>query len=120
MRCKFFICRYSQLSLTCVLCSFQPPGKMHAVYTPVKTVAQGGHFFLYDALHQTEVARSVDHKFGNHTTNQHHYNAYETLNRMVLALPYLPADFGKLCLAVVVDEANFASQCYMNNLSSRS
>ncbi|KZS99465.1 uncharacterized protein LAESUDRAFT_765501 [Laetiporus sulphureus 93-53] len=72
---------------------FQPPGKMHAVYTPVKSVAQGGHFFLYDTLHRTELARSVDNKYGNHTTNQNHYNAMETLNRMVLTLPYLPADF---------------------------
>ncbi|KAF9461597.1 hypothetical protein BDZ94DRAFT_1237583 [Collybia nuda] len=37
-----------------------PPGTWHLVYTPVRTVACGGHFYNYDTLHLTEASRHYD------------------------------------------------------------
>ncbi|KZT19777.1 hypothetical protein NEOLEDRAFT_1151755 [Neolentinus lepideus HHB14362 ss-1] len=65
----------------------QPPAIMHAIYTPVKTVATGGHFFLYDAMHLTEISMDIDHDHSDVTTNQVHHGAHHLLVNMTLALP---------------------------------
>ncbi|TDL13818.1 hypothetical protein BD410DRAFT_810230 [Rickenella mellea] len=76
---------------------FQPPGAFHVVYTPVKGMTSGGHFFCYDTLHLTEFARAYDiskkpdtddprHKI---STNSEHPSASRKLYRMALAMPSL-------------------------------
>jgi hypothetical protein len=73
----------------------QPPGVLHAVYTPVKTIATGGHFFTYDTLHLTEIARAYDNSFLNQqlrkevATNNEHPAVPRQITRMLLALPRL-------------------------------
>ncbi|KAJ3884393.1 hypothetical protein GG344DRAFT_84088 [Lentinula edodes] len=63
----------------------QPPYTFHTVYTPVPTVATGGHFHTVHTLHRTEVSRWVqrDVDITNHEEDLSHY----VLIRMILALP---------------------------------
>ncbi|KAG1719706.1 uncharacterized protein EDB91DRAFT_1009058, partial [Suillus paluster] len=63
-----------------------PPGTVHAVYTPVPSVATGGHFYHYSCMHLTELARYMDAEVGHCTTNQNLNHASETIRRMVLAI----------------------------------
>ncbi|KAF8058566.1 hypothetical protein FPV67DRAFT_1676141 [Lyophyllum atratum] len=69
-----------------------PPGVFHAVYTPIRNVAKGGHLFLYDALHLTEAARASDHKRAKFVTNTEHVSVGRTLARMAIALLRLSSD----------------------------
>ena len=78
------------------LCRFQPPGVFHKVYTPVKSIATGGHFLTYGSLHLTEIARSYDKGlYGDYgvrkgsVTNNEHLGVPRQLSRMMLGLPYL-------------------------------
>ena len=68
---------------------------LHAVYTPLASVAVGGHFYSYNTMHLTEESRSIDSLHGKFTTNKEHYHVLDTLIRMVLALPYLSPNIGK-------------------------
>ncbi|KAF9456891.1 hypothetical protein BDZ94DRAFT_1314719 [Collybia nuda] len=61
-----------------------PPGMWHLVYTPVRTVACGGHFYNYDTLHLTEVLRHYDKTRANQVTNTTHISTYRTLCQMML------------------------------------
>lgn len=79
---KYLLHKY-QLTFT----SFQPPGQFHAVYTPVKTLADGGHALNFEWLHLTELSRYLDVKKGKSFTNQVHEHSLETLQRMVVNLP---------------------------------
>ncbi|KAF8056078.1 hypothetical protein FPV67DRAFT_1678618 [Lyophyllum atratum] len=63
-----------------------PPGVFHAVYTPIRNVAKGGHLFIYDALHLTEAARASDHERAKFVTNTEHISVSRTLARMAVAL----------------------------------
>lgn len=67
----------------------QPPGTLHAVYTPTPSFCTGGHFYHYECMHLTELARCIDAAQGDATTNQHLSHALETLRRMVIATPSL-------------------------------
>ncbi|KAG2045475.1 hypothetical protein BDR06DRAFT_1015617 [Suillus hirtellus] len=67
----------------------QPPGTMHAVYTPVASFATGGHFYHYGCMHLTELARYIDAEVADSTTNQVLEHTLETVRRMVIAIPYL-------------------------------
>lgn len=60
------------------------PGAWHAVYTPVRTVATGGHIFMYETMHLTEVSRSFDRQHGLCVTNTSHVSAYDTLCCMMI------------------------------------
>ncbi|KAG2737446.1 hypothetical protein P692DRAFT_20883555 [Suillus brevipes Sb2] len=66
-----------------------PPGLPHAVYTPVKTFATGGHAYNFRCLHLSELARYIDATTGDCTTNQKLEHALETLRRMLIAVPRL-------------------------------
>jgi hypothetical protein len=81
MSCGF----YFILSSTCLLIPrrIQPANDWHEVYTPAKSVTVGGHFFLYDTLHSTEVGRRFD-IIRPGTTNQHHSSAQLTLSAMMV------------------------------------
>lgn len=63
-----------------------PPGAWHAVYTPINTLAVGGHFLTYECMAQTEVARFHDIKYSRQATNTSHEGIERTLARMSLAL----------------------------------
>lgn len=79
--------------------SVMPPGMWHSVYTPVGTQTSGGHFLMYDTMHQTYVARGYDtSKYpdedidgirlrGDYSTNKSQSVDRQIL-RMVLALEY--------------------------------
>ncbi|THH16202.1 hypothetical protein EW146_g4404 [Bondarzewia mesenterica] len=49
-----------------------PPGTWHSVYTPVKSLAVGGHFLTCECLSQTELARAFDKVHGEVATNTYH------------------------------------------------
>lgn len=72
-----------------VLLSIQSPGLWHKVYTPVKTITSGGHFYSFDALTHTEMSRAFDAKFSLSATNAEHDSSMRTLIRMALAIPYI-------------------------------
>jgi len=63
-----------------------PPGTWHEVYTPVKTIASGGHFLTYETMHLTQWARFMDHGFAASATNADHPAIDRTVYCMVLAL----------------------------------
>ncbi|KAF8870298.1 hypothetical protein BD779DRAFT_1681290 [Infundibulicybe gibba] len=60
-----------------------PPGTWHLVYTPVGTHASGGHIYMYDTLHLTEISRWFDREHGFEVTNTSHISAYMTLCMMM-------------------------------------
>lgn len=63
-----------------------PPGAWHMVYTPVRTVATGGHLFLYDTMHFTEMSRWFDNTHAREVTNTTHIAAFDTLCLMTIQL----------------------------------
>jgi hypothetical protein len=71
----------------------QPPGVFHEVYTPVKSIASGGHFLTYNTMHLTDIARVYDSSIYEHrprhtfATNNVHDAVPRQLTRMMLALP---------------------------------
>jgi len=73
----------------------QPPGAWHTVYTPTKGMTTGGHLWIYEALHLTEISHTYDDSVdqegvfrGNYATNETHV-ADRQIIRMMLALPDL-------------------------------
>jgi hypothetical protein len=66
--------------------SIMPPGTWHCVYTATPTFTDGGHFYLYDALHLTEFSRAFDKLFACSSTNSNH-QVDRSLCRLSLALP---------------------------------
>ncbi|KAK7447755.1 hypothetical protein VKT23_014013 [Stygiomarasmius scandens] len=68
-----------------------PPGQLHMVYTPQRSIAIGGHMLLYDCMHLTELARYIHARHG-HTSNDDHSGMHRTLVRMMLALPFVVQD----------------------------
>ncbi|KAI0739768.1 hypothetical protein C8Q80DRAFT_1124104 [Daedaleopsis nitida] len=64
----------------------QGPGSFHMVYTPVKTVAIGGHFLALDTLPQTLMTRMVQAKTTFCATNATHLGVLSSLARMAIAL----------------------------------
>ena len=67
-----------------------PPGKHHAVFTPVSGFSRGGHCLNFDTMHLTEVSRFVDTTEAKYVTNDSHRGTLETLCRMVISLTVLP------------------------------
>lgn len=70
------------------LCSIQPPGALHEVYTPKPSVTLGGHFYTADTMHLTEVARALDKKTQAKLTNQGHASSQATISIMLAALQF--------------------------------
>ncbi|KAG1868938.1 hypothetical protein DFJ58DRAFT_837775 [Suillus subalutaceus] len=66
----------------------QPPGQYHAAYTPTESFAKGAHCLNLEFLHRSELSRFVDAKKGHFLTNQVHKHSLETLERMVIYLPW--------------------------------
>ncbi|KAK0468967.1 hypothetical protein IW261DRAFT_1573276 [Armillaria novae-zelandiae] len=66
----------------------QPPGSFHRVYTPIPSFATGAAFFVYEALHWTEISRQVDAWDHRYVTNIEHDDpsGYQTLLHMLLAM----------------------------------
>jgi len=64
-----------------------PPGTFHEVYTPVPSVTIGGHFYAFDTMHLTEIARALDHRTKGKFTNQDHPHAMYTMAVMMCSLP---------------------------------
>ncbi|KAK0482465.1 hypothetical protein IW261DRAFT_1418028 [Armillaria novae-zelandiae] len=71
---------------------FQPPGAIHAVYTPEPSFTRGASFWSLDTMHQVELSRWYDRESGMWLTNLDHAleQVYEGLVRMMLALPTNP------------------------------
>ncbi|KAF9521309.1 hypothetical protein CPB83DRAFT_900867 [Crepidotus variabilis] len=64
----------------------QPPGTLHEVYTPVPTVAIGGHFYSLDCLYLTEMNRHYDLDYPDLSNNDHPH-VYQLLVLMMALLP---------------------------------
>ena len=84
----------------------QPPGAWHSVYTPTKGMTTGGHLWMYEALHLTEMSRAYDGLKdedgvirGSYATNETHV-ADRQLIRMMLALPDLVLQRGDIYIYV--------------------
>ncbi|KAG6864740.1 hypothetical protein C0991_007447 [Blastosporella zonata] len=92
-----------------------PPGTLHEVYTPVRTVATGGHYISYDTLHLTEMSRAVDHKHGQRITNDVHIVVHNLLSGMMMSIahgyqrPYHLKCLQALCKMLVYPQNYFAS-----------
>jgi hypothetical protein len=69
----------------------QVPHAIHQVYTPVNSIASGGHFMCYETLHLVELARRFDTFYAHVATNADHWSVHRTLCRMAMALPTLHA-----------------------------
>jgi len=65
------------------------PGTFHKVFTPVPSVTIGGHLYSYNALHLTELSRSLDKKTNEKFTNTSHPSSTLTVALMLAALPLL-------------------------------
>lgn len=80
--------------------SFQHPGCLHEVFTPVPSVVRGGHFYSYNSLHLTEVSRAIDFVTNESLSNQSHPCASLTLAMMLAALP-LFNEFRKFIFIII-------------------
>lgn len=69
-------------------CSFQPPNAWHEVFTPSMSVTVGGHFFTYDTMHFSDIARRFD-VVSPGTTNQHHTSSQLIMCAMVAQMAHL-------------------------------
>ncbi|KAF8549214.1 hypothetical protein OG21DRAFT_623975 [Imleria badia] len=56
-------------------------------YTPVASFTLSGHFYSYDNLHLTQLARYLDVARKGNLANQVHHHAFETLVQLVIDLP---------------------------------
>ena len=63
-----------------------PPGIIHEVYTPVNTIAIGGHFMSYHTMHLTQWTRFIDHQIRSSLTNSEHVTVSRSVSRMVISL----------------------------------
>jgi hypothetical protein len=66
------------------------------VYTPIKGTTSGGHFYIYEAMHLTELALSYDASYDTDNTkresfgtNASHPDSARYISRMALALPHI-------------------------------
>ena len=66
-----------------------PPATLHEVFTPVPSVTIGGHFYTYNTLHLTELARSIDKGSMDKFTNQTTGIAGMTIMAMTSILPIM-------------------------------
>ncbi|KJA16325.1 hypothetical protein HYPSUDRAFT_207118 [Hypholoma sublateritium FD-334 SS-4] len=86
--------------------TFQPPNAWHEVFTPSMSVTIGGHFFTFDTIHLSDVARHFDHKKPG-TTNQHHTSSQLIMCAMVTQMvhlgtrPYFRKPLTSLCAMVL-------------------
>jgi hypothetical protein len=70
-----------------------PPGVWHEVYTPVPSVALGGHFVNWTTLHLTRINRKLDNQ--QWVTNATHPDINFVLAHMLISLCYPPPTLGK-------------------------
>jgi len=95
-----------------------PPGTWHAVYTPVPSLAGGGHFFSYDTLHLTEFSRAFDHNHSEMSTNANH-QVDRILSRLTLALPIVCRTRSKCHISLLFNLSpfqNLSFQLFIDDL----
>jgi len=51
---------------------------MHAVYTPTKAMTTGGHLWMYEALHLTEISHAYDSSEDDEGVLRAEYSTNET------------------------------------------
>ncbi|KAF9488677.1 hypothetical protein BDN71DRAFT_1435966 [Pleurotus eryngii] len=66
----------------------QPPGFLHLVYSPIQSIALGGHFLTHESLHLTAWSRRIEHTVGTFSTNAEHPCVECYLARMMLCLEF--------------------------------
>jgi hypothetical protein len=71
------------------------------VYTPIKGTSTGGHFYMYETMHLTELSWSYDNSVdgdgllrSKFATNAIHPDLACFAARMMLALPYIVHERG--------------------------
>ncbi|KAF8119270.1 hypothetical protein EV363DRAFT_1074350, partial [Boletus edulis] len=68
---------------------FQPPGVLHSVYTPVRSIFSGGYFYRYDTMHLTPGVLQIQNLDQEGTlTDDHRPGFLRTTYRTVVALRY--------------------------------
>lgn len=73
----------------------QPAGWIHRVYTLANSIFTGGHFFMLDGMHLTEMTRACIAATNQVATNAVHPGCVRTLCRIVLALLFNNHETGK-------------------------
>ena len=79
---QYFVCRLIEGKLK-FHARIQPPGRFHAVYTPMKTMVIGGHFVCNSTLSKMVEIRSSLNASDHHTNADHHL-LEQVLRRMLL------------------------------------
>jgi len=64
----------------------QPPNMIHRVYTPMKSICFGAHFYSLASMHLTELAMKIDAQIADLATNEDHDDAPWILQRIVFWL----------------------------------
>ena len=62
------------------------------VYTPMKTIAVGGHFLTYDTLPHSLLTRRLERLTHHLATNASHPAVDRLLSRMALAFTAMPSE----------------------------
>ncbi|KAF9017884.1 hypothetical protein BDZ89DRAFT_1140438 [Hymenopellis radicata] len=96
----------------------QPPGLMHAVYTPVPAYVNGCSFWSLDSLHLTRISRVVDVNLGNSLTNVDHDDVatYESFLRLICHVPIVQdRELPKSALIALCSMVMFPDQFYMRH-----
>ncbi|EJD47358.1 hypothetical protein AURDEDRAFT_163571 [Auricularia subglabra TFB-10046 SS5] len=64
----------------------QPPNLVHRVYTAERSIVMGGHFYCFQTMHLTELARLIDVDYNELATNEDHEGVHRLFARMVMRL----------------------------------
>lgn len=75
--------------------SIQPPGVIHQVYSPERSIYKGGHFFMLESMHLTEVARACAAYNSQKAINASHPGCLRLFCRMAIALVFQPDHSGR-------------------------
>ncbi|KIY47072.1 hypothetical protein FISHEDRAFT_59950, partial [Fistulina hepatica ATCC 64428] len=67
----------------------QPGGVWHEVYSPVPSIAVGGHLICIDTMHYMAITRWYHAQCGKYITNTDHTSVQMTLIRIIVRIPFM-------------------------------
>jgi len=68
------------------------------VFTPVPSIASGGHCTPLETLHLTKIAHHLDRFYSNRSTNAEHPAIHRSLCRLAMSLPVICETRGRIWL----------------------
>ncbi|KAF9008502.1 hypothetical protein BDZ89DRAFT_1048193 [Hymenopellis radicata] len=95
----------------------QPPGLMHAVYTPVPSYVNGSSFWAFETMHLTRLSRLSDVASGDVLTNVDHNDTmtYDSFLRLMCIIPSIRRDLPRNALLALISMVLFPHQYFLQH-----